>query len=76
MNNQGSGDTLTPFIFSLFSILLSRILLIEIFLPMWTEIEMIGITYPISWGLNALCGLAYILVKKVKSAKNENIKKI
>lgn len=73
---KGSGDTLTPFIFSLFSILLSRILLIEIFLPMWTEIEMIGITYPISWGLNALCGLTYILVKKVKSAKNENIKKI
>ena len=73
---KGSGDTMTPFVFSLFSILLSRILLIEIFLPMWTEIEMIGITYPISWGLNALCGLVYILVKKVKSAKNENIKKI
>ena len=50
--------------------------MVEVFLPMWTEIELIGYTYPISWALNGLCMLVYLLIKGINKTRRAPISHI
>lgn len=56
---RGAGRALPPMIIILFNICILRTILLFAIMARWHDIRGIAVTYPITWGMTALCMLIY-----------------
>ncbi len=66
---RGAGKALPPMIIILFGICILRTVLLFTIMPRWHDIRGIAVTYPITWGMTAVCMMIYYARMEHRSEK-------